>query len=137
MKRLNGKNVAVTLSCLLAAGLIVVGVPRAQAEPERKPSPLMREKLDQVENITQGLITRDWELVNKSASSLQTISKLDEFLKSDSEEYGELTRDFRTAVSRVQKMADEKNVEGATLYFTQVLTSCVECHNHAVMRSLP
>lgn len=135
MKKIYGKHVAWMLGGLALVAVVAVSVQQAQAE--RKPSPLMREKLDQVENITQGLITRDWELVDQSASSLQTISKLDEFLKSDSEEYGELTQDFRTAVSRVRTMAEKKNVEGATLYFSQVVTSCVECHNHVVMQAMP
>lgn len=122
----------------LAALLAVVLLPLAIAAEEEsaageaatdKPPPLMRQKLDAMHGALEGIATRDFRMIRDSGDLLQRISVIDQWLKYPDTEYGQMTQDFRRAVENMIMSADTENLEGATLYFQKVTTSCLECHN--------
>lgn len=118
----------------LFAVLIIPLATGAEEEPAprdsgaEKPLPLMRQKLDAMHTALEGIATNDFRKIRESGDLLQRISVIDQWLKYPDTEYGQMTQDFRRAVENMIMAADEENLEGATLYYQKVTTSCLECH---------
>jgi hypothetical protein len=121
----------------MAAMLAVLILPlssRAEDEPAPaegqadRPPPLMRQKLEAMNGALEGIATRDFRKIRESGDLLQRISVIDQWLKYPDTEYGQMTMDFRRAVENMIMAGDVENLEGATLYFQKVTTSCLECH---------
>jgi hypothetical protein len=116
---------------LLAASVITSG--RAEVSPageksNEKPPPLMEQKLGAMNGVLEGIAKRDFRKIRESGDLLQRISVIDQWLKYPDMEYGQMTEDFRRGVENMIMAADVDNLEGATLYYQKVTTSCLECH---------
>lgn len=112
-----------------AAGLVfAAGNLRAQDEVSAKPRELMMRKLEHADGILAGLTMNDFDRIREEAQALSLIS-LEAHWRTDLPlSYGQYNSDFQWAVGGLIQMAEHKNIEGATLKYTQVVMSCVECH---------
>jgi hypothetical protein len=102
--------------------------PKNQQEYE---SVWMKRKLQMSQQIMEGLSRGDLESVGSSARTMRTLSKIEGWARrSDTKEYRRQLKFFDQANSEVIKQAENDNLNGATLAFTQMTVSCVACHQH-------
>ncbi len=125
-RRISRRWIGVTGAAAL--GIVAIAL-FAGAESEKKQdSSLMRKKLAHAQNILEGLALENYDEIKENAKALDAISRLDQWMKIKTPAYTQLSSEFRSAVAKMATMADEKNLEGATMNFMQVTASCVECH---------
>lgn len=98
-------------------------VKTAQIGPE-----LMRMKLEQAKILLESLALEDYERIGTSSERLKEISIQAQWTQPHSERFGIFGDEFRTALTRMGDNALEKNLDGVTLNFMQMVASCVECH---------
>lgn len=102
---------------------------RPQENKEQDMNFWMKKKLDYSQAILSGLATADFDAISKNATSMDRLSKLEKFVRrSDAEEYRAQLRVFLAANKDLITAAEKKNIDGATLAFTQMTLSCVNCH---------
>lgn len=101
----------------------------AQEDEIPGPSELMQKKLLHANGILEGLTLNDYEMIEQEAEHLSMIS-LEAHWRTDlPPSYAQYNSDFQWAVGGLIEAAELKNLEGATLKYTQVVMSCVECHS--------
>lgn len=104
--------------------------PPIRGEAQQQPISLMRQKLSGVKDIVEGLTTRDFGKVKTASQRLRTISVVDEITNRYTyEEYRRHAEDFRIGAEDLIRSAEDRDLEGATVYFNRVIQSCVRCHN--------
>jgi hypothetical protein len=116
---------------LLAAVTIFVLVPLTTGEEPvdgHGPSVWMRKKLDYSQAILTGLTSGDFDKIAENARAMHGLSKIEAFVRSRTPGYRSQLSTFLAANEELILQADEDNIEGATLAFTQVTISCVHCH---------
>ena len=97
--------------------------------PNRKQ--LMIDKLNHAQQILNGLAKNDRETIAKSAEKLVALSQVAEWLNADkSDEYQFQMTQFRRAAKMIAKKAEEKNIEGVMLAYTEMTMTCLRCHQH-------
>jgi cytochrome c556 len=115
--------------CLVIAMTLPVGA----QEPAKKPAELyvsgwMKLKLEHSQNILAGIAKADYDLIVKNAEGMQTLTTIEAFVRSKIPGYSAQVEQFKDATEELIKQAKKDNVEGATLAFTQLTLSCVNCH---------
>lgn len=107
----------------------------AKADTRPKPSArkiamkeFMRKKLEASQNVIEGLALEDFELIEKGARQLKATSAAAEFMVVNDPLYKDHADEFRRTVTKMEKAAKEKRIDGATLGFVDMTMNCVECH---------
>lgn len=104
----------------------------AQQPPAvEKASDWMKQKARMSHNILDGLTDGDFAKIELNAQKMNVINFLEKMVASDKPEYKEYMRQlnsFETATRDLLRQAHNKNIEGATLAYTQLTVSCVQCH---------
>ena len=98
-----------------------------KGEPD-KANIWMKSKLDHSQKILAGLTKGDFSMVEKSAEALKVVSYLAQWDAADRAEYHRQVRYFDDANKELIRQARNKNINGATLAYTQLTLSCVRCH---------
>lgn len=93
-----------------------------------KASMWMKQKRDLTLNILAGLTEGDFEKVNANATAMNFLGHLEKWARAGQPEYKQQTTYFAFANRELIRHAKEKNIDGATLAFGQLTTSCVQCH---------
>jgi len=111
--------------------------PPAKSESQDKPGlrktamkAFMRKKLSASQEILEGLALEDFELIESGAKQLKAMATAAEFTVVKDPLYDEFADDFRKTVSKLQRAAKEKRIDGSTLAYMDITMSCVECHKH-------
>ncbi len=92
---------------------------------------VMQVKLKRAQSLLEALAKEDYKTLEESATSLVRISKATEFLRAyKTEEYEFQARVFQRSAETLAAKAKEKNIDGATIAYLNMTTSCVGCHNH-------
>jgi cytochrome c556 len=68
-----------------------------------------------------------------ASDRLVKLSQASGWMARQTPEYELFTTEFRRAAAELSRAAAEKNMDGATLAYTQMTVSCVSCHKY--MRS--
>ncbi len=116
----------------LVFGVMSVASSVATEEEEGKSDP-MKMKLVYAKDILAGLATEDFELITKSAEALNELGKR-RWSQNTSSEYRTQHQVFWFTNEALITAARDKNIDGATLAYTQMTVSCVNCHK--VLRAL-
>ncbi len=101
---------------------------RAVLDERDKASLWMTKKLEFSQKILAGLTKGDFEMISKNASEMQVVGYLEKWDRADLAEYRRQVRYFDDANKELIRQAEKKNVSGATLAYTQLVSSCVQCH---------
>lgn len=117
--------------------ILLVGPADANDKDSAKKKPVkkeesslwMKKKLEYSKGILDGLTKADYDGIKKNAEALKVIKYLSEWDHGNKAEYRRQTKYFEDAVKDLIKQADKKNINGATLAYTQLTLSCVHCHN--------
>jgi hypothetical protein len=69
-------------------------------------------------------------LIDRGVKELDEILQGEQWVTIDNEEYRKLVEEFRTALQRVKKASESKNIEATALRFHEMSTRCIDCHQH-------
>jgi hypothetical protein len=100
---------------------------RQLREPQEQ-SIWMRQKMTASQKILEGLTKEDFELIRVNAQAMHFMGYLEAWARSDTPGYGEQMQSFGFANGALVRAAKDKNLDGATLAYTQLAVSCVQCH---------
>lgn len=126
---------AAVVSCL-TAGVALADKPQTKpakaddqpASQQEERSFWMQKKLEHTQEILNGLVTEDFALIRKNAIALKGLNRLEYFVRREPEAYRTQLKLFQFSVEELERLATEKNLDGASLAFTQMTLSCVKCH---------
>lgn len=97
---------------------------------------LMRQKLELSQQLLRGLVLEDFPLMRTNATRLGRLSEMTGWQVRNTPEYTGFSAEFRRAADELAYAAGEKNLDGATLAYTQLTYSCVSCHKYMRGRSI-
>ncbi len=100
-------------------------IPKVTAE--KTMSFWMAKKLEYSKMILESLTKGDFESMAKNAESMQRLGKLEGFVRRN-KDYQTQLHSFEVANQELVRHSVRRNVEGATLAFNQLTSSCVACH---------
>lgn len=101
----------------------------AQNEPGTKPLKMfMQLKLEPAKQILEGIATEDYDLINRSAQRIRTLTLDENWMTIQTPEYKQQSKDFQRAIAMISDAAKQRNIDRATLGYVQMTLSCVECH---------
>jgi hypothetical protein len=111
-------------------------VPPKKAKPEETPKvtiekPMsfwMAKKLEYSKSILESLTKGDFAKLATDAELMQRLGKVEGFVRRN-KDYQTQLHSFEVANQELVRNALRRNVEGATLAFNQLTTSCVACHS--------
>lgn len=104
--------------------------PKEQSLKEHLSATLMRSKLEHSNKVLEGLTTEDFDTIAKEAKAMRGLTVLERWFRADTPQYRAQLNAFWYANDALAKAADDKNLDGATLAYTQLTISCVNCHKH-------
>lgn len=124
------------LLCQLA--LISTGEDKAQPIPTQTVADKVRQamlaKTSHAQGILHGLVTRDFEEIQRAAAKLKQVSldapKDIEGDEVDNELYHHFRLEFLRIATQLEKMAEAKNVEGAAFAYQSLTANCLACHSY-------
>ncbi len=117
-------TLAVVSVCLLG-----IAVAYAKDEPkDNEPSIWMKQKLAYSQRILNGLAMEDYEMIAENANAMKGLSRIEGFVRGKTEGYRTHLKSFEFATNELIRNSEQKNLDGATLAFTQMTISCVNCH---------
>ena len=90
----------------------------------------MRQKLNSSNQILEGLVTEDMDLVRKGASQLEKMSKEEQFMVLNDAIYRQYSLDFQRSVHQLQLDAEKASVDAASLTWIKTTLNCIECHKY-------
>lgn len=89
---------------------------------------IMRLKLEPAKNILEGIAVADFQAVRKHTEQLRLLTLDSKWMVLQSEGYRTQTKNFERSLNLLNRMCDEKDMDGVTLAYMQVAMRCVECH---------
>ena len=113
------------LFCVVAA-VLLPALP-ASTQETNPPEFDMQKKLEASKKILDGLVMEDFAKVLQGAKSLNQLGKR-KWLENESAAYRTQNQVFWFTTGTLVMAAEEKNIDGATLAYTQMMHSCVNCH---------
>lgn len=90
----------------------------------------MRFKLHYAQGVLEGITTENFSLVITNALKLKSLSQGTDWRLRQSREYQRFTDDYDRAADALVRSARKKNVDGATVAYFQLTTSCITCHRY-------
>jgi len=117
---------------ILFGVLLLLCVPAlsGHGEEPKKGEPLMQRKLKHAQKVLEGLAINDFDKIAENAEELMTISKLNEWKVVKTPRYATYSDEFQENVQKLIKNAKDKNLDGATLAYMEMTSSCIKCHKH-------
>lgn len=117
--------------------LVAVGAALGALAGQDKQQPesvWMKKKLEFSQSILAGITTEDFDKVRDSAAAMRRMSALEGFARrKDTKAYRAQLAIFEFSNDELLRYAEEKNIDGAALAFTQLTLSCVNCHKQLRM----
>jgi hypothetical protein len=102
-----------------------------QDEPTPDDAPMsvwMEKKLRYSQELLRLLAVGDLDELQATAHRMKLVSKVEGFVRSNNATYTNHLRVFQLANEELIRQAERENIEGATLAFHQLTSSCVSCH---------
>lgn len=122
---------SVTLLLLAALPVAVF----AWADPpvrtvEQSEGMLMRSKLKRSQNVLEGLLRKDYQVIAEGAKEMRMISEAAEWPRARDNVYEHFSAEFRRQCVKLEKLASEQNHQGATFTYLHMTNLCIECHDY-------
>lgn len=120
------------LAARLAAAVLLVVVtagPSSSAQPARMKQ-VMRTKLDHSQRILEAVVTSNWQLLDRESRDMALVVRDPAWSSLAVPEYVRHTEAFLRATDDLIEAARLRDLEGASLGFMSLTTSCVSCHRY-------
>ncbi len=118
------------LTLLLPMLLGTASGPAAGQSGDDGTADVMRRKLDHSQQVLRGLALQDFGLIAANAQRLVRLSRGGGWMVRQTPEYELFTVEFRRSAEELVRAAEAKNIDGATVAYTQMTFSCVSCHKY-------
>jgi hypothetical protein len=117
---------------MIGAGTCLVCPSLAQDKQDNKDvnSALMQKKLEQAQKILEGLATEDFDSIAKNAKAMNGLTVLEQWFRAKEPDYQMQLKSFRFANQELIRLAEEGNIDGASVAYIQLTISCVNCHKY-------
>lgn len=115
---------------IVVAGFLAVGclvATHAFGEQKAGNEKQMKKKLEYSKNILEGMVTEDYGKIATNAKALNKIGE-QKWQETESPEYRTQNQVYWFTTGTLLMAAEEKNLDGVTLSYTQMTMSCVNCH---------
>ena len=130
------RGIAFTVVVGLACGVVAISGAQESGKSDRAPTGaadaklrhFMRQKLKHAHDTLDGLCTDDLELVASAAAKMVDMSRASDWVVIQGPVYAQHSAEFREACAQLEKVAKEKNSDGASLAYLRVTMSCMSCH---------
>ena len=131
---------AVLLAIVLAGFSAGVGAPEANQTAnapaqKQKVAPALRKfmqaKLGASNQVLEGLVTENFELIGQGAAKLRQMSQAEQWRVSNDALYRQYSNQFERVAEQLGKQAEKQNLDGASLAWMEAVTNCIECHKHS------
>ena len=119
------KNLNLVLAALICVALLTP--PPLWSQEPADANIDMHKKLEYSRDILNGLVMEDFDTVLKSAKALNKLGKR-KWMENESSAYRTQNQVFWFTTGTLLMAAEQKNIDGATLSYTQMTVSCVRCH---------
>lgn len=130
----------VVVACLASWAGLQFALSAAPAEAPKTPAKtpalqkFMRIKLSLTQGILEGLVTEDFDRINRNSNALLLLTAAEEWNQKGTPLYKQHSEEFRTAIKDLRAMAQKKNLDGAAFAYLHATTSCIECHSYVRAR---
>jgi hypothetical protein len=124
------------LSAILGVIALVSLTLFAQSREDSPTRQMMRQKLDHAQSVLEGITMSDFALIRNHAARLRALSQEAGWRAYDTPEYAQQSILFRRSVDALLKAGKEENLDAATLAYTKMTFSCVECHKYIRSRTV-
>ena len=123
---------------LLATGILLIAggvfasdeLRKSTADPDEQQAALMLAKLASCQKITNGLVTKDFKQIHSGANALSQICVATEWASHSDPVYSHHRLELQKQAQKLAKMAEEKNLDGATYAYMHSLNTCINCHDY-------
>lgn len=114
------------------AGVVFASADKSKPETDQsdQQAALMIAKLASSQKITNGLVTKDFEEILRGAKDLSRICDATAWASHKDPGYAHHRTELRRQTKKLAKMAEAKNLDGATFSYIQSLTTCISCHEY-------
>ena len=99
-----------------------------ETEGEKRLSKFMREKLTSSQQVLEGLMVEDYDLMQKGAKRMIEMSNATEWQGIEGPIFARQSEEFRSSAKEVIKFAKAKNLDGASLSYLHLTMTCIACH---------
>jgi hypothetical protein len=90
----------------------------------------MRAKLENENDVMEGLMTEDFDQIKLGASRMVQMSKQTHWQQFQTPVYTQDTADFVDVAEQLAIAAEKKDLDTASLHFVKLTLKCVNCHKH-------
>jgi hypothetical protein len=128
--KVRGLRISLFLAMGICVGCGLLGAYHLHAQQQQRSqiNAFMLRKLDLAKDMLEGLTTDNMDKVTQSAQGLSTLSIESAWNVYTTEEYLDMSEDFRHSLSIVKNGAKSGNPDRATLGYINMTVQCVECH---------
>ncbi len=133
MKLTRVRFLAFAFAALTAAVAVKTAATTSQPTPKRTRAEFMRQKLDFSKDVVEGLALENYATLEKAGKALKKLAEAAEWevpTIPNATDYVMLTSEFERHADELVKTAKAKNVDGATLAYFKLTTTCVQCHKY-------
>jgi hypothetical protein len=121
------------LSVVVGIGIPSMATSQEHAEkkvvtPAIEQATFMRRKLEASNQILEGLVTEDSELVVKGAKVLIEMCAAEKWQVKHDVMYKQYSADFQQAAKKLVEAAEKENFDGVALKWIDTTMKCIECH---------
>src|SRR5690242_7387266 len=120
------KKIVVIAGTLLLACTFTAAL--AQAKRERSHQRFMRDKLELSQQVLEGVVTDNYDLIISKGAKLSAMTEQPDWLIFDNPKYHDQSAAFRRHVNSLVTAAKKRDTDGATLAYVRMTMSCVDCH---------
>jgi len=125
-------TIAFALALLLA---VLAGGPSPVAQT-RQLNRVMREKLEHSKNILEGLVTSNWQQIERESIEIAKATQDPAWTVLRMPEYARHSDAFIRATESLIDAARRHDLESASLGYMSLTTSCVSCHRYVARARL-
>lgn len=124
----------VALFAALSSAAWTVGSVSSQEKKSAPPnrnvdlSEFMRKKLEASNQILEGLVMENADLVKKGAHTLTEMSSAEKWRVSTDVIYKQFSEEFQRTAKKLEEAAEKGNFDDVALKWIDATMSCVDCH---------
>ncbi|MBA4016576.1 MAG: hypothetical protein C0483_05255 [Pirellula sp.] len=131
-------NRKLTLRSVTAAAVLALAALELQAEDKvrvggERPADIhafMRLKLGHSQQVLEGIVLEDFEMIAKHASAMSVLLEDEKWMVFQTPDYRTHSNIFNEICRDLNKAAERRNIDAATLAYMEMTMSCVKCHKY-------
>ena len=90
---------------------------------------LMRQKLEHMKNVVEGMSSEDYAMVNKNLDAMEKIAQTATWKMIRTDDYQRYSRYFQDAIGDLKKALEKEDKTLAAMPYMRLSMSCIECHD--------